>query len=275
MILTVVIAACSQSAGTTTSPPTSPPVTSSTTSTTVPVRGGPIPVCATEDPLFAADGNIGTVGTSVSDAATLTALRWFTTQECDRIDVSFSSAAGAPALDPPTAAGVLLRQLGVIRVSLGTTVTGSGITDQLIDSAFVSRAFVGRDASGALFVDLHLKAAAEARLTFQTAPALLSIDLRAGGENYPSRPIVSGDIVLLDPIGGSIQAPIVVSGYHRGTGGLVATLDTSDGSRMTAETTAGVDQLWSSYTFLFPSPSPGPATLLVGNEVGTSLVINP
>lgn len=232
-------------------------------------------MCATEDPIFAVNGNIGTVGVQVSDSASLSALRWFSTPECDRIDLSFSSSAGAPAVDPPNAAGVMLRQFGVIRISLGPTVTGSEIIDQIIESPFVEAAFIGRDSTGAVFVDLHLRAAAEARLTSSNAPAGLSIDLRAGGDAYLSTPIARDDIVLLDPTTGAVTAPIVATGYHRRASGLTAVLEDADGTISSAESGGAPDLLWTSYTFLFPNPAAGPATLIIEDSITTALAVNP
>lgn len=270
LVLTVV--ACAPA---TTAPP--PAVTSTdiiTTTTTIPVRGGPIPVCATDDPGFALTGNVGSVDGSGSDAASVSEVRWFATEECDRLEIRFDAASGAPALDPPPAAGVVLRELGVLRLSLGTTVVETAVLDHLVDSVFIRAVFVVRDPNGAIFLDIHLAAPAEARLMAATGPAMVLVDFRSAGDDYPSRPLVTDRVVVIDPTGGGVSAPLTVAGYQRASEVILPTLTAADGSsRQVAAPgqAAGADS-WVSFAHVFADPPAG-EVILTMEEITLPLTV--
>ncbi len=266
LLLLTMTAACAPSDGPQTTASPSTASTGSIPTTTLSARGGPVPICATEDVRFALDGNAGTVDSSQSDAATLAGITWFSTGECDRLSISFSSASGAPALDPPVAAAVMIRRLGIVRISLGSSVVDSTVFDQAIDTEFAESLYVVRDPAGALFVDIHLAAAAEARLVSSTAPGLLSIDFREGGDPYPSTPVRSGRAVLIEPTTGVLAGPIIASGYRFGPGSLEPRLVTATGSALTAEDDPVDDPLWRTFAYVFGDPPPGPAQIVIGDQ---------
>jgi hypothetical protein len=261
--LVLIVVACVPATTAPTPSATSTAIT--TTTTTIPVRGGPIPVCATDEPGFALDGNVGTVDGSGSDAASVSAVRWFATEECDRLEIRFHATSGAPALDPPRAAGVVLRDLGVLRLSLGSTVVETAVLDQLVDSVFIKAVFVVRDPNGSLFIDIHLAAAAEARLLAASGPAMVMVDFRSAGDAYPSRPLVTDRVVVIDPTGGAVSAPLTVTGYQRASEVILPTLTAADGSsrQVAASGQAGGVESWVSFAHVFADPPAGEVILTI------------
>lgn len=257
------IAACAPAATIPTPTVTSTAIT--TTTTTIPVRGGPIPVCATDEPAFALTGNVGNVGGSGSDAASVSMIRWFATEECDRLEIRFNAASGAPALDPPPAAAVVLRDLGILRLSIGSAVVETSVLDQLVDSVFIRAVFVVRDPNGAVFIDVHLAAAAEARLMAARGPAMVMVDFRAAGDDYPSRPLVTDRVVVIDPTGGEVSAPLTVAGYQRASEVILPTLTAADGSsrQVAASGRVGEAGSWVSFAHVFADPPAGDVTLTI------------
>ncbi len=268
----LLLAACSPTPGPTTATGVTP-TAGTAPSTTLSVRGGPIPICATEDVRFALDGNAGTVDAPQSDASTLAGVTWFSTGECDRLSMSFSSSSGAPALDPPVAAAVMIRRLGILRVSLGSTVADTTVFDEVVDSEFVKAFYVVRDQTGALFIDLHLAAPAEARLVASSSPGLLSLDFREGGDPYPSTPVVGSRAVLIEPTSGPVSGPIVASGYRYGPGSLDPRLETASGEVFPAVDDAEDSPEWRTFAYVFGDPPPGPARLVIGGAEMTTLDI--
>lgn len=235
-----------------------------TTATTIPVRGGEIPVCATDDPQFVLDGPAGSVGSPQSDAGLLTGIDWFATSECARIQISFSSGEGAPAVEPPETAAVMVRRLGVLRISLGSTVTDSAIFDQVLDLPQVKAAYVVRDQTGAIFVDIHLDSPAEVRLTGSSSPAVLNIDLRPAGDPYPSTPLAGGEVVVLEPTTGQVGTPVVVTGYTRPNALIDFALEFESGEQATTSLqSASETRMWNTFAVFLNTTATGPADLLV------------
>jgi hypothetical protein len=231
-------------------------------------------VCATDDPRFAVTGNVGTVDGSGSDAASVAGIRWFATDECDRLEIRFNASSGAPALDPPPAAGVVLRDLGVLRLSLGPDVVETAVLDQLVDSVFIRSVFVVRDPNGSIFIDIHLAAAAEARLLAASGPAMVIVDFRSAGDDYPSRPVVTDRVVVIDPTGGEVSVPLTVAGYQRAVEEILPTLTAADGSsrQVAASGQGGGADTWLSFAYVFADPPAGEVILTI-DEISLPLIV--
>lgn len=272
--LVVLCAACSLG---TPSPTGQAPtaVTQTTASTTtIPARGGPTPVCSTEEPLFTGDGNAGSAGSSGSDAARLVRVTWTTGSECDRIVFEFASEAGAPAVDPPSASGVMLRRFGVLRVSLGAGLIDTDLFDHEIGTKLVERLYVVSDQAGGLYIDIHLGAAALVRLSGDRAPSRIVVDVTPGGGPYLATPLQLEDLVILDPTGTEVGSPLVVTGYSRLPQTPTANLLMSDGTTLSVPGTgANQEGPWKAFAYLFGNVLPGGATLEIGGTEVLSFTV--
>lgn len=216
VLFTLTGAACTNPAATTSTSPVSSTTSnpdstttpsSSSTATSAPARG-----CGDGDPLVA-EGPVASIDQSSSDAEQIGAITWETNDECENFVIEFVTAEGAPATTPPSIAGTFLREVGVLRVEVQVEMTA--ITDQLVQSALVERLYVARKFDRTLFIDFHLTGAAVARISVGNSPGQLLVQLEAGGDSYPAAPAIADNIVLISPVEGAVDNPVVLTGYSR------------------------------------------------------------
>lgn len=268
LVAVVVLAACTGRTDTTSTSASVSTSTASTTTSTVTTSSATSPTpCAAPGRPFAGNGNVGGVTRDDTDAALLQEIRWQAFPGCERFSVAFATAEGAPAVTPPGVAGVLMRDQGVLRLAFGPQVTVSTIADQTVGTDLVRSAYVVRALDGSLFVDLQLAVPVEARAGSASSPARAVVELRPGGEPYPSTPATTSDLVLLAPTRGAVRYPFSVSGYARtGDTSITGTITGADGTSATkSSSVADQRYTWGAFILLFPDGPTGLVTLRVGN----------
>ena len=249
---------------TTTSPP--PVFTTSTTQVSETADPRPIPPCLTPEPPFGDEGEIGSYSPPGSDSAILVSIDWQSWGECERFLFSMASPEGAPTLVPPPALLTSFAERGVVRLQLGEGDETSAVSYQLVNTPLVDRIYVVKAPDAGLIVDLHVSEPVSARMIPSSAPAIVTLDLRAGSIPFSRTPVVGSAAVLFLPSGREeIHYPFTVSGYLRpGIDESVATLTGPDGAVTEARfPLAGTDDLWSSFVAVFLEGPTGWATLQV------------
>lgn len=208
MLAACTLVACTDEGGP--APPTTVPSTTSSTAGIIPstsCREGELP--------FAGDGLLARGGQTDTDAERLAGLRWEAQDGCERVEIEFASAAGAPATDPPPVTVDLLRHLGVLRVEIGEAVDSTAVADALFEGTLVGAAYVVRSLRGSLFVDLHLTGPAQGRAVLLTSPGRVVVDLTPGGAQLRGTPAVADFVVLVTPFQRAVSYPLRVTGYAR------------------------------------------------------------
>lgn len=221
--------------------------------TTIPASGGPLPFCLAGSEPFIGAGSVGILGGAATDSDSVSHITWAVHEECERLVIHFNSAGGAPALDPPSASALMMRNSGVLRITFENTIVRSAISDQLIGTRLVDEAFVVRALDGTMFIDLHLASPVQARVSSSGSPATLTIDLQSGGAAYPLDPQVSRDLVVVEPTSGVVTYPFSMLGYAKTSDSISATLTGSAGEQTRASTPlAPGDDAWKGFALLFP-----------------------
>lgn len=213
-----------------------------------------------------AEGSLGTISQTSSDAEQIAAPTWVTNENCENFTIDFATAEGAPATTPPTVSGEFLREVGVLRIEIDLEVTA--VADQIVESALVDRLFVVRKADATLFIDLHLSNPALARFSVESSPARLLVQLEAGGDPYPANPAVAQNIVLISPTEGPVENPVVLTGYSRNfeatTFGRITQADTVLAMGFT--TAADWSETWGEFTLTLNPTGTGEAELFAGEQ---------
>ncbi|CAN5870833.1 hypothetical protein BH23ACT4_BH23ACT4_12960 [soil metagenome] len=262
--LLVAVTACGGQATVTTPPATTSTSTSgpSTTSTTTMSLG----IGCRNETEFVASGQIERITQPSSDSRTLGLVSRQVTDGCERFGFDFDTAENAPATTPPSVTASFLEGERVIRISLG--IARTVITDQLIETRLVDRMFVVRALDGSLFVDLHLKEKANARVTLSNNPALLTIELHpASGEIGPA-PSVSSRTVLITPVvGATVGEEVEITGYARTSEANVLVVATRAEEVLVEASTTAADwvEIWGEFATVVTLP-PGTIDLFVGEE---------
>lgn len=162
-----------------------------------------------------ADGRLIDFDRPNTDATRIAGITWRTTGTCQVVSVSFATDVGAPATTPPTMTVRLLRSAGILRIS--TTASSSVIVDQLVEEGQVEQLFVPVDVDGNRFIDLVLNGPTVARARVLTSPARLELELQPGGPQEIGRPLMSTELVVVEPGSSAVAEPILdVSGYSTG-----------------------------------------------------------
>jgi hypothetical protein len=228
---------------------------------------GEAPVCLRAAP-FVADGPVPTDRGGPGDAARVQALRWHDYDACERVVIDLARENGGAASAAGAVDVALLRELGVVRVSLRDVewvqpdATDASFGGDLARSAYAVWSPDGRWT----FVDLHLAAGAEAAATVLPNPARVVVDLRPGGGAFPGPPLSTRRVVVLQPRPGSGSYPLTVTGYARTfEANVVARLE-RDGEKVHetfTTATASVDA-WGHFSITIQDGPPGPVRLHVG-----------
>lgn len=188
---------------------TAPAPTVDSAETTVPDQACP------EGEAMVSDGRLAGADRPGADGATIGTLGWRSSGECETVTISFATADGAPATTPPSLVARIQRDAGILRVE--TEATSSLIVDQLVESPLVGAVFVPTTDEGTRFVDLTLTEPVIGRARILTSPARLEIDLQPGGTPDLGSPLVTQDLVIVEPPARAGESPIVdVSGYAFG-----------------------------------------------------------
>lgn len=234
--------------------------------TTAPTTTLPLVAGCPESGDFVEGGEIGVIDQSPSDSTTVGAIRWDETESCETFSISFVSSEGAPATTPPSVEASYVAGVPVVRIA--TDADSTVITDQLVETALVSRLYVVRALDGGMFIDLHLAAPAQARIEVSSSPATLTLHLQPGIVEYVTGPAISDLVVIAAPLdGAAVPTSVDVAGYSRTFEAKVLVIATA-GNEVLAQTfTSAADWLetWGEFTVTLELP-PGEASLFVGDE---------
>ncbi|RPI22841.1 MAG: hypothetical protein EHM57_04800 [Actinobacteria bacterium] len=258
------LAACAPGADddvtTTTAAPT-------TTATTSPANGS---ACLSGDLPFAASGPIAAIGGDSGDATVLAGIRWEAHEGCERVVMDFFNDAGAPASTVGPAGAIAFAESGVVRITLPPEVAASAVADSVLDGSLAQRAFVVRDANGALFVDIHVATdtAVEVRAFDVASPIRLVVDLRPGSGTslVIAEPSLADDTVVLAPAAGAALYPLRVTGYARSDLAAIRVRIYQAGAIALdrAVSTIGPPDTWHSFDVRLADGPSGPVELYVG-----------
>ena len=261
VIAVLLLAAC-------TGPLTPGPTSSTSTTMSLPgTTGAPTPPCdrAIE---FTEGGRVASLDSPGSDAQTVGLISWEAPSECETFTIAFVSSEGAPATTPPSVTVDFLDPAPILRIALDAT--GSVIADQVVDTGLVERLFVVDSVDGGVFIDLHLKGPAQARVSTGESPATLQLELQPGLVDRPNRPMVIEDLVVISPMEGSeVDSPVEVSGYARKAPGGLVVIATS-GDLVLGEhhlEPAGEEGSWGEFRTSL-ALDPGSVTVFTGEDLG-------
>jgi hypothetical protein len=227
------------------------------------------PVCLLGEP-FVASGSLDVADLEPGDATRLGAIRWEDYEGCERLVMDLVTDDDAPADRPGAVTAEVLRDLGVVRISLRDV--------EWVDTAATDASFDGPLARGAyavwapegrwVYVDVHLADAAEAHVSTLESPARVVIDLRPGGGAVPAPAPSENRVVVLEPRPGAASYPLTVTGYARTFEANVVVRLERDGQDVYDDfttATAWVDA-WGHYSFTIDDGPTGRVTLHVGEH---------
>ncbi len=207
-----------------------------------------------------------TVEQPSSDADMIGLISWTAEEACETFSFSFETSEGAPATTPPNVSVAYVDDAPIIRVSLDTDETV--ITDQLVETPMVDRLYVVKAIDGGMFIDIHLAAPAQARVTVESSPARLILDLQPGIVDYPTRAALSALTVVVSPSDISTgSSPVSIRGYARTFESNVLLIATAGGEVVAEDFTTAADSesTWGEFRTNIVLP-PGEVSLFVGEE---------
>lgn len=200
-------AACTSTDSQNTTTTSEPSATTSTIATDT-------PACLAGELPFVEEGTVAALDSQGRDATAIGGIRWYPLEGCERIEISFVSATGAPATRIGPVGISMLSDPGIVRVALSDAVVDSAVADTTLNGPLIDHWYVVENGEEGLVVDLHLNERAGARAFTTASPARLVIDVRGTGEDLPlASPISVAGIVLLSPPGGVGLYPLQVAGY--------------------------------------------------------------
>jgi hypothetical protein len=176
---------------------------------------GRVPVCLQTGP-FVEDGAIPLDPAEPGDADKVRNIRAGVREGCERLVIDFFAGESAASSVGEVRAEVL-RELGVVRVELLDVETvDPRATDRRLEGSLGRAVYAVWSPEGRwVFVDVHLRAAAEAAVSVLEDPARVVIDLRPGGSAIQPARASADRVVVLTPRPGPATWPIEVSGYSR------------------------------------------------------------
>ncbi len=206
------------------------------------------------------DGAIPVQAAVTGDSTAVSDIRFAPHEGCERVVIDLDGAVSGPI------EAEVIRAQGVVRIHLGDTVTSTELADAAFGGQLASGAYVVRDASRALYVDVHLKAAALAAVQVLESPARVVVDLKPGGSAVPAPAATSTRVVLLTPRGGTASYPLQVRGYAR-TFEANVVMQLQQGGQVAFEdftTTTDWAETWGEFSFTVASGPTGAVTLFAG-----------
>lgn len=205
--LAVLAAACTSTDAQDTTTTLAPPSTTSTVASDA-------PACLAGELPFVESGTVAALDSQGRDAKAVGGIRWYPLEGCERLEIEFLSATGAPATRIGPVGVSMLADQGIVRVNLSDDIVDSAVADTTLNGVLIDHWYVVEDGDDGLVVDLHLNERAAARAFTTTSPARLVIDLQATGDDRPLASSISSDgIVVLSPQGGVSLYPLQVGGY--------------------------------------------------------------
>jgi hypothetical protein len=226
------------------------------------------PVCLLGEP-FVADGEIPVDANGGGDAHRVVGLRGQAYDGCERFVIDLEGEDGAAAGSAGAVAAEVLRDLGVVRVSLrDVRWVDPEATDATFDGELARAAYSVWSPDGRwTFVDLHLASEAEAFATALPDPARVVVDLRPGGGAVPTPPATARHVVVLEPRAGTAAYPLTVTGYARTFEANVVVRVEQDGEDVheTFTTATAWADAWGHYSLTIDDGPSGPIRLHVGD----------
>ncbi len=222
---------------------------------------------------FSEDGELLSASTT-GDARRISTLRTEQDNGCEEFVIGLTTDSGAPATSVGNLNVEFKRDLGVVRISF-PTITETSITDVLLESPFIDRAYVVRGDDGSLFVDALLSAPAVARAEIVQSPARVVIVLESGGPAL-SQPAVTGEsVVVLSPRAGDITYPIQVAGYVRSTVRTIPVdlLEEDQVIDQQRATVADGGDTWGTFGATIESGPSGDLRVAVGQDVSIDITV--
>lgn len=223
-----------------------------------------------------ADGGLLSFERPTSDGTRIAGITWRTTAACHLVTISFATEDGAPATTPPTLTARMLRDAGVLRIQTGAT--ASVVVDQIVEEGAIERLFVPVDEAGNRFIDLVLSGPAVARAQVLTSPARLELELQPGGSEGVGRPLMSLEVVVVEPGSEALAEPIIdLTGYSTGD---LETLDVEVllGEEAVSETRLELEAspgIWSAFHLVIPVGDSRYDSLRVTSQDGTVVAAIP
>lgn len=246
----LLLAACSAAPQSSVPPPAPTSTTVAATTTVATSSTLPPATACPEGDLMLTDGQLVDWERPGADSSRIAGISWRTVGACHVVTISFATDDGAPATTPPTLTARILRDTGVLRVDSETT--SSVIVDQLVEDGLIERMFVPIDSAGNRFIDFVLSGPAVGRARLMTSPARLEIELQPGGPPEVGSPLVTENVVVVEPGLGATVGPIIdLSGYSTAAAESLNLSVLRDGAPIEEATVELASQpgTWTGFTF--------------------------
>lgn len=228
-----------------------------------------VAVCLQGEP-FVAEGAIALDAAEAGDAHRVSNLRWEAHAGCERFVIDLVGEDGSPATSAGEVRAEVLRDLGVVRLSLREVEhVDPDATDISLDGPLARAAYAVWSPEGRwVYVDLHLLDEAEAHVTVLDEPARVVIDLRPGGGALPSPAVANERVVVLEPRPGEAAYPLTVTGYARTFEANVVARIEQEGEPVdeTFTTATAWADAWGHYSLTFDEGPAGRIELHVGEH---------
>lgn len=208
------------------------------------------------------------MGDERGDAAAIGSIRWAGHDGCERVVIDLLTAAGAPALRLGEASVGFRSELGVVRVELPLRTTA--VADTIIEGEIVDRVYVVRTRDGDLAVDIHLGTdeAVMVRSMEVDTPTRVVVDLAPSDEGMGriTTPHSAGGVVVLSPLGGPAEFPLLVEGYARTFEANVVAEMRQGGEVVASTFTTATDwtEAWGEFELTIESGPSGESSLFIG-----------
>jgi hypothetical protein len=225
------------------------------------------PVCLQGEP-FVARGPMAVRASEPGDAHRIGRIRWEPYEGCERLVIDLQTGVGEPASRAGELRGEVLRDLGVLRLTLpGIESVAPEATDARLEGTLARAAYVVREPAGRwIHVDVHLGEPAEGHVTTLDDPARIVVDLRPGGPPLRAPAPTGARVVVLEPRQGSASYPLTVAGYARTfEANVVARLE-QDGNEVAEDFTTATDwvEAWGHFSLTFDGGPGGAVVVHVG-----------
>lgn len=260
-LLVTVAAACTETPADTTTRTTSDAATTTASAVTT----TPIPDRCSADFEFAEGEQIAELRQDASDSGTIGTISWTEEDDCESFSLEFQTSEGAPATTPPSAVVSHLETFQVVRIRL-SDVNATVVTDQLVETTLVDRIYVVRSLEPGMFVDLHLREPAQARLEAESSPARLVLTMKPGLVPITGFSTTAERVVVTTPPSGVVVDPLLtVTGYARTFEARVEFIATSGDDVLFERSTTAADsaETWGEFRAPLSLPQGG-MSLLVG-----------
>jgi hypothetical protein len=227
-----------------------------------------VAVCLEGEP-FIAEGTFPLEADGPGDAYRVSGLRWAAHEGCERFVIDLEAEDEGPAGAVGEVTAEVLRQLGVVRVSLrGVEWVAEDATEASFDGELARAAYAVFAPEGRwVYVDLHLAGEAEAHVAVLEDPARVVVDLRPGGGEIPAPAVTEDLVVVLAPRPGEQGYPLTVTGYARTFEANVVVRLEQDGQEVLEDFTTATawTDAWGHFSFTIEEGPSGPIELHVGD----------